>query len=195
MRVLGQLDSYLDEATLTRLGNANAAQARVALERVNRDGKGNATGAGERRETVFGDCSVPKENGANKSNGHEEEQEAREKRREIWRNAAMLLSSADEEGNNIDESGQDHPERHLRDMSTSSGLSVDEAWLEVESMAKTPILSLRLETTETTLAAVSNGEATLGISFEPDVYEGNPLFGREGLGEIDPPASSCETTD
>ncbi|GAA5892561.1 uncharacterized protein JCM6883_007398 [Sporobolomyces salmoneus] len=168
IHVLEQLDSYLDEPTLTRLANANAAQARATLEVVNRPGT-----TGDRNKRVLEDWWHAEGSGTRDDLS---EEQAREERREVWRNAAMLLSTNDDDSE--EEEGQG---RHLRDMSTISSLSMDEAWLEVEAMEKIPILSLQLETTETTLSLVKNGEATLGITFKAGIFEGSGLFGRESL--------------
>lgn len=65
-----------------------------------------------------------------------------------------------------------------------SSLTMDEAWLEVEAMEKLSILSLHLETNETTVSSLTSGEATLDISFEENEFVGCALFGRGSLGKL-----------
>ena len=92
----------------------------------------------------------------------------------------MLLTATDDDDDN-DETDASHG-RHLRDMSNISTLSMDEAWLEVEALEKVALLSLHIETTETSLGSVQSGESTLGVSFDHGVFQGAALFGREGQG-------------
>jgi hypothetical protein len=171
------MNSYLSHDILTKLATANAAQARAGFEMIKRNKV--SSGAGAQEPVLEGwMCGQALLKGDTSSDG--QGAEAREKRREVWRQAAMLVSTDPDEG----DSGEDgEGQRHLRDMTTMSSLTTDEAWLEVEAMEKLPVLSLRLNTLETTLNSVTNGEATLGISFEPDSFQGNALFGRAGPGE------------
>lgn len=93
----------------------------------------------------------------------------------------MLLSTPEDD----DSETADGLRTHQHDVSTISTADPDqdEAWLEVDAMSKTPVLSILLETNETTMAAVNNNEATLGVMFEADRYEGKNLFGRSQHGE------------
>jgi len=172
------MNSYLSHDILTKLATANAAQARAGFEMIKRNKNGSGAGGQEPvlEGWMYGQALLTGDTIGGEGRGAE----AKEKRREVWRQAAMLVSTDPDEG----DSGEDgEGQRHLRDMTTMSSLTTDEAWLEVEAMEKLPVLSLRLNTLETTLNSVTNGEATLGINFEPDSFEGQALFGRAGPGE------------
>ncbi|GAA5983838.1 hypothetical protein JCM5350_007568 [Sporobolomyces pararoseus] len=181
MNAIKQLDTYLSPRVLGRLGEANAAQAKAALEVVNREKSGSGTG----------ELSKPTLEGWIYGKGLIEsdmldtgrESDMREKRRELWRHAAMFMSIKGDDEEEDDVAG-DGKERHLRDMTNMSSLTMDEAWLEVEAMEKLSILSLHLETNETTVSSLTSGEATHDISFEENEFVGCALFGRGSL-ELD----------
>ncbi|GAA5962584.1 hypothetical protein JCM3765_003738 [Sporobolomyces pararoseus] len=181
MNAIKQLNTYLSPEVLGRLGDGNAALAKAALELVNREKNG--SGTGELSQPAFEGWMYGKELLESQASIAQSEGEAREKRRERWRHAAMLISVKRDDDDEDDEAGNGR-ERHLRDMTIMSSITMDEAWLEVEAMEKLSILSLHLETNETTLSSVTAGETMLSLSFEENEFVGCALFGR-GVLELD----------
>ena len=163
--------AYLTPELLSRLARSKGAQAKAAMEFDERGGNTKGVAEGQKNAGVWWIST-----GRSSVDGDGSDVAEKERRREIWRNAAMLLSTPDDE---LDETGG-ALRTHLRDISTMSisDPDQDEAWLEVDAMSKTPVLSILLETNETTMAAVNSKEASLGVTFAPDVYEGQNLFGR-----------------
>ncbi|GAA5927742.1 uncharacterized protein JCM15063_005981 [Sporobolomyces koalae] len=171
---LRQLERYLQGDVLAQLAASSLAQTKAALDLAHRGPASQPRSGEEQRShsSMGGWWLQSEETGYTEAN-----------QREVWRNAAMLLSADEDERPSPDEKNGESSTSpgHSHDTSINSAFGDDEAWLEIDSLVKVPILSLRVRTVETTLAAVQAGGTSFGLSFAPDLFEGTRLFGRETI--------------
>lgn len=172
MAALHDLDAFLTPARLDTLAKAKHAQARAAEQAsagVARGGQGGG-GQGPRHDrSGLRTWLAP-----DSASGEAEvmlvsEGEQRTERRGRWRDASMNVDPAPQATEQVP------LERHVREDTLAE-------WTEVDEPSKLPVLQLRLESVQTTVGAVKAGTASLGVSFVPEEWAGEPLFGADGPG-------------
>lgn len=110
---------------------------------------------------------------------------ALEARREAWRGARLLLveEEMDEEESEDDRESRLH-RGHPADVTT------DSSWSTIAELPKVTVFELVISSTETSMGAVKNGVATLGVEFVPDQW----LSTQRLFGADDSPGELARTT-
>ncbi|GAA5878561.1 hypothetical protein JCM1840_007450 [Sporobolomyces johnsonii] len=179
MGAVHALEELITPELLVKLSTSKIALANAAIEideAREPPGPGGEGGGGVERHTaqriLLGGWwkAAGTGKGSDAIEGAEADEREKERRRTLWRNAAMLLPTDDD----------DEHTSHVYDVSTISSARSIDAWLSLDDLPKIAVLSLLVKSTETTMGAVKSGASTLGVSFSPDEWEGEGLFGRGG---------------
>ncbi|SCZ98306.1 BZ3500_MvSof-1268-A1-R1_Chr7-1g09091 [Microbotryum saponariae] len=174
---LRALVATLDRTTLGAIVDSRIAEDRAQLAETHQRHEANPTQKDRARKG--------KETEALQSAlGGEGGEVEKVKRRERWRNAALLLMKSEE--------SEDEDERSLKRSESSSATGVeaeeddqaeglgegDSAWMSVAEAPKLTIFGVMLCSTETSLSAVRHGTSRLGVEFVRDQWHGKRLFGK-----------------